>query len=158
LAGGVYDAKLQTDLHPPVDIKPRIFKVADNPLSVERPKPKPKPIAKAQPRRQQAEWKTFEATAYTPFCSEGCIGITKTGIPVSHTTKHNGKQIIAVDPSVIPLGSTVQIRFKSGKIIEATAQDTGAAIKGRRIDYLVATEGEAAEFGRQAVGVRVVRR
>jgi 3D (Asp-Asp-Asp) domain-containing protein len=156
LAGGVYDAELQTALHPPVNIKPWIFKVADNPN--DNPKPKPKPAAKAKPKRQQAEWKTFVATAYTPFCSEGCIGITKTGIDVSNTTKHNGKQIIAVDPSVIPLGSTVQIRFKSGKIIEATAQDTGAAIKGRRIDYLVATEGEAAEFGRQAIGVRVVSR
>src|SRR5579875_747558 len=45
------------------------------------------------------------ATAYTPFCSEGCTGTTSTGIDVSHSITYQGKRIIASDPSVIPLHS-----------------------------------------------------
>jgi 3D (Asp-Asp-Asp) domain-containing protein len=101
-------------------------------------------------------WQTFEATAYVALCDTGCTGITKTGLDVRNTTTHEGKRIIAVDPSVVPLGSSVDIRLADGTTFEATAQDTGGAIRGNRLDLLVSTEDTAWQFGRQTVEVRII--
>jgi 3D (Asp-Asp-Asp) domain-containing protein len=101
-------------------------------------------------------WQTFEATAYVALCDTGCIGITKTGIDVRNTTTHKGKRVIAVDPSVIPLGSAVEIQLSDGTTFEATAQDTGGNIRGQRIDLLTETEKEARQFGRQRLQVRII--
>lgn len=105
---------------------------------------------------QPSGWQTFEATAYTAYCAEGCTGTTATGLDVSHTIYHAGKRIIAADPSVIALGSTVEVRQADGTTFEAVAQDTGGAIKGAKIDVLVADEAGAVQFGRQSVQVRVI--
>jgi 3D (Asp-Asp-Asp) domain-containing protein len=106
---------------------------------------------------EEPVWQTFEATAYVALCDTGCIGITKTGIDVRNTTSHQGKRIIAVDPSVIPLGSSVEIHLSDGTTFEATAQDTGGAIRGNRLDLLVSTEDRAWQFGRQPVEVRIIK-
>ncbi|NLS42516.1 hypothetical protein EYH65_20440 [Bacillus subtilis] len=113
-----------------------------------------KPNAK-EPAKQSA-WQTFEASAYTADCPEGCSGVTATGIDVTGTIYHAGKRIIAVDPSVIALGSTVEIKQADGTTFEAMAQDTGGYIKGAKIDVLVANEADAVQFGRQSVQVRVI--
>lgn len=105
---------------------------------------------------KQSPWQTFEASAYTADCPEGCSGVTATGIDVTGTIFHAGKRIIAVDPSVIALGSTVEIKQADGTTFEAVAQDTGSAIKGAKIDVLVAREADAVQFGRQSVQVRVI--
>lgn len=72
------------------------------------------------------------------------------------TEYYEGRRVIAVDPSVIPLGSAVEIRLADGQVIEGTAQDVGGAIKGRRIDVLMAEYGAAVKFGRQDVKVRII--
>jgi 3D (Asp-Asp-Asp) domain-containing protein len=113
----------------------------------------PEPIVVEAPA---PEWHTFEATAYIALCDTGCTGITKTGIDVRNTTTHEDKRIIAVDPSVIPLDTTVDIRLADGTTFEATAQDTGSAIRGNRLDLLVSTEDRAWQFGRQTVEVRII--
>lgn len=64
--------------------------------------------------------------------------------------------IIAVDPQLIPLGSQVYIEFADGRGVYATAEDTGGAIKGRRIDIAMASVDEAYDFGRQNVRVYVI--
>jgi 3D (Asp-Asp-Asp) domain-containing protein len=107
-------------------------------------------------RNHNNEWITFEATAYTAFCDTGCTGVTKTGLDVSNTTTHGGRTIIAVDPAVIPLGSAVEIRLADGRVIAGTAQDTGGAIRGKRIDVLMSSEGQEREFGRQSVKIKVM--
>jgi 3D (Asp-Asp-Asp) domain-containing protein len=98
---------------------------------------------------------TVEATAYTADCT-GCIGITKSGVDVRHTTTHKGRTVIAVDPAVIALGTAVDIRLDNGRAIEAIAEDTGGAIKGARIDVLMANESAALEFGRQDVEITIL--
>jgi 3D (Asp-Asp-Asp) domain-containing protein len=112
----------------------------------------PEPIVEEAPA---PEWQTFEATAYVALCDTGCIGITKTGLDVRNTHIHEGKRIIAVDPSIIPLDTTVDIRLADGTTFEATAQDTGSTIQGHRLDLLVSTEDRAWQFGRQTVEVRI---
>jgi 3D (Asp-Asp-Asp) domain-containing protein len=65
---------------------------------------------------------TVWATSYDPNCY-GCSGITATGLKA-------GYGIIAVDPTVIPLGSKVYVPNYG----IAIAGDTGGAIKGNKID------------------------
>ena len=98
----------------------------------------------------------FEATFYTAFCPTGCTGITATGIDVRNTIYHEGKRVIAVDPNVIPLGSNVKVTLANGDSFEATAQDVGGAIKGNRIDILVASRDEAYRLGRMTAKVEVI--
>ncbi|UKL30060.1 3D domain-containing protein [Bacillus phage PK2] len=96
----------------------------------------------------------LEATAYTPFCDTGCIGITKTGEDVSDSPYVDGKRVVAVDPNVIPLGTTMTVHTSSGSF-DAIAEDTGGDIVGNRIDILVMTEKRANNFGRQSVTVEL---
>jgi 3D (Asp-Asp-Asp) domain-containing protein/peptidoglycan hydrolase CwlO-like protein len=74
---------------------------------------------------------TVYATAY-------CLtGTTATGLPV-------GPGIVAVDPTVIPLGTRMTIPGYG----DGVAADTGGAIKGNRIDVWIADCREAATFNR----------
>lgn len=92
---------------------------------------------------------TMEATAYGPDC-DGCSGITATGINIKQNPT---PKVVAVDPSVIPLGSRVWVEGYG----EAIAADTGGAIKGNRIDVLVKSEAYAANnWGRRTVKVKIL--
>ncbi|WP_194943394.1 3D domain-containing protein [Bacillus subtilis] len=126
-----------------------------------KPKARPKPkknneVANEKKPAKQNAWQTFEASAYTADCPEGCSGVTATGLDVTGTIYHAGKRIIAVDPSVIALGSMVEIKQADGTTFEAVALDKGGYIKGAKIDVLVANEADAVQFGRQSVQVRVI--
>lgn len=118
----------------------------------EKPKEKEaaKPAEKAAPEKksQSGQSMTMEATAYTAECY-GCSGVTATGIDLN---ADRNKKVIAVDPSVIPLGSRVHVEGYG----EAIAGDTGGAIKGNRIDLHVPTKGEAYDFGRRTVNITVL--
>src|SRR5699024_8712476 len=103
--------------------------------------------AAEQEQEQQAQTMTVEATAYTAEC-EGCSGITATGIDL---TQDRNAKVVAVDPSVIPLGSTVHVEGYG----TAIAGDTGGAIKGNRIDVHVPTTDEALQWGRKNVNITV---
>jgi N-acetylmuramoyl-L-alanine amidase len=89
-----------------------------------------------------------EATAYTADC-EGCSGITATGLDLKNNPD---KKVIAVDPDVIPLGSTVEVEGYG----EAVAGDVGSAIVGNKIDVFIPDEDEALEWGRQTITVKVL--
>lgn len=82
------------------------------------------------------------ATAYDACvrCCGKTDGITRSG------TKARVGQTIAVDPSVIPLGTKVYIP-ELGQVF--TAEDTGGAIKGNRIDIYMENHSQAEEFGVQ---------
>ncbi|MGH2319749.1 ubiquitin-like domain-containing protein [Planococcus sp. SE5232] len=88
------------------------------------------------------------ATAYTASCT-GCSGITATGINLH---ANPGLKVIAVDPSVIPLGSKVWVEGYGNAI----AGDTGGAIKGNKIDLFMANKSDALSFGRKQVKVRIL--
>lgn len=88
------------------------------------------------------------ATAYTAHCN-GCTGTTATGI---NLRANPNLKVIAVDPSVIPLGSKVWVEGYG----YAIAGDTGGAIKGKKIDLHVPTKAAAYNFGRRTVKVKVI--
>lgn len=81
---------------------------------------------------------TFTITHYCPcyVCCNKTDGITYTG------TKATEGRTIAVDPEVIPLGSTVIIGDQ-----EYIAEDVGGAIKGLRIDKYMDSHQEALNAG-----------
>lgn len=89
-----------------------------------------------------------EATAYTAYCN-GCSGITATGV---NLIRNPNAKVIAVDPSVIPLGTKVWVEGYG----YAVAADTGGAIKGNRIDLFIPNEGQASSFGRKKVKIRIL--
>lgn len=78
------------------------------------------------------------------FCTGPALGYTRTGMKaVAGDGSRSNPHIIAVDPGVIPLRSLVYIEGYGF----ATAQDTGGAIKGNRIDLLFNLHEETARFG-----------
>ena len=87
---------------------------------------------------------TMEATAYA--------GDTITATGATPVRNPNGLSTIAVDPSIIPLGSKVYIPGYG----EAIAADTGGAIKGHRIDLFLNSENECENWGRQNVTLYVL--
>ncbi|MFB4475909.1 3D domain-containing protein, partial [Oceanobacillus caeni] len=89
------------------------------------------------------------ATAYTANC-DGCSGITSTGVDLN--ANPNAK-VIAVDPSVIPLGSKVYVDGYG----YAVAADTGGSIKGNKIDVHVPTKAEAYKWGNRTVNVTILK-
>lgn len=93
---------------------------------------------------------TMKATAYSRF-DEGCNDYTATGAFARYG-------VVAVDPKVIPLGSTLYIVSNDGVYIYgvASAQDTGGAIKGNRIDLCFDTVEECFRFGRRECTVYVI--
>ncbi|MDQ0206113.1 peptidoglycan-binding protein [Alkalicoccobacillus murimartini] len=89
-----------------------------------------------------------EATAYTANCT-GCTGVTATGIDLN---KNPNQKVIAVDPSVIPLGSRVHVEGYG----EAIAGDTGGAINGNKVDLYMQSHSDAIAFGRQTINVTIL--
>lgn len=118
-----------------------------------QPAAKPAPVQKeAQPASSGNEASgrelTVTATAYTAHCN-GCSGVTATGIDLR---ANPGLKVIAVDPSVIPLGSKVHVEGYG----TAVAGDTGGAIKGNKIDIFMPDKSAATQFGRKTVKIKVL--
>ncbi len=94
-----------------------------------------------------------EATAYDLSAEEngGYAGQSATGVPLD-------KGVIAVDPSVIPLGTRVYIEAIDGSWSYgyAVAADTGGAIKGKRVDLCHRTQYECIQFGRRPCRVYIL--
>lgn len=114
--------------------------------------PSPIPEISEQPPKTE----TFTVTAYTAFCDSGCTGVTATGVDVRDSIYYKGKRIVAVDPDVVPLGTTVKIHMNDGRTITAIAKDTGGAINGHDLDLLVKSKAQAMKFGRQQLQVQVI--
>lgn len=98
------------------------------------------------------------ATAYDlSYASTGKLpGQPDYGITASGTKARVGA--VAVDPKVIPLGTKLYIEYADGTggYGYATAEDTGSAIKGYRVDLFFNTYQECIEFGRRRVIVYVL--
>ena len=89
----------------------------------------------------------MQATAYDPTAGSKTAMGTRARVGA-----------VAVDPRVIPLGSKLYIESMDGfaSYGYATAEDTGGAIKGNRIDLFYNSNSEANRFGRRNVKVYVL--
>lgn len=91
---------------------------------------------------------TVTATAYTAECN-GCSGVTATGQDLRANPE---QKVIAVDPTVIPLGTKVYVEGYGNAI----AGDVGGAIKGNKIDIFMPSNSDAVNFGVQTVKVTIL--
>lgn len=94
------------------------------------------------------------ATAYDPSPATNA-GYTKTAYGL---TPEYG--VVAVDPSVIPLGTRLYIESSDGGASwvygYCIAGDTGGAIKGNKVDLCYNTKEECIQFGRRSATVYVL--
>lgn len=99
---------------------------------------------------------SLSATAYDASSCGKVPG--QRGYGITATGAYAQKGIVAVDPSVIPLGTKLYIESADGRYVYgyAIAADTGGAIKGNRIDLCFDTNREALNFGRRAVKAYVL--
>lgn len=113
----------------------------------EKPLPKPTPLPEEEPSTPSGTTMSGQATAYV---ATGNLTATGT-VPGVHRT-------IAVDPSVIPLGSSVKITVPGAPSYSGIyiAEDTGGVVHGNIIDIFVGSEPEAKNFGRQSITFQVL--
>jgi len=99
-----------------------------------------------------------EATAYDlSYASCGKNpGDPAYGITYSGTHARPG--VIAVDPRVIPLGSKVYVESldSTSDYGFASAEDTGSAIKGNKVDLFINNNKAALRYGRRYVRVYII--
>jgi uncharacterized protein YabE (DUF348 family) len=92
---------------------------------------------------------TFESTGKNP--DHPLYGITRSGTRVR-------PGVVAVDPKVIPLGTKLYVKSLDGSADYgfASAEDTGGAIKGNKIDLYYESPEVVRKFGRKNVLVYIL--
>lgn len=103
---------------------------------------------KAETTKPEGKTMVMEATAYS--CNEGFIGggnLTAMGQDL-----RVDPMAIAVDPTVIPLGTKLYVEGYG----EAIASDTGGAIKGNIIDLHFSDVSQCINWGRRQVSVTIL--
>ena len=127
--------------------KPAADRISEKPVA-QAPKEREPKVEAASTSNTSSKEITVRATAYTASC-EGCSGTTATGINLK---ANPNTKVIAVDPTVIPLGSKVYVEGYGNAI----AGDTGGAIKGNRIDLFIPSEQDAINFGVKQLKVTIL--
>ena len=89
----------------------------------------------------------LEDVTITFYCCEQYPHICGTGNGITASGRRVTPYVsCAVDPDVIPLGSTIMIEY-NGEMVYLRADDTGPAIKGNRLDIAVMGHQEALDLG-----------
>ena len=109
------------------------------------PPPPPPPPPPAPAVQVQAVSTSGQALGSFVVTCYDLTGRTASGVPTSMAT-------VAVDPSVIPLGSTINIAGVGDRV----AQDTGGAIIGHRLDLWLPTYADCVSWGVQTRSVTLV--
>lgn len=148
----VSEPKKVVEIEPIVEEAPVVeAPVVEEPVVVEEAVTEPAATTTETPEAETASARsgqtiTVEATAYSTNQPE-LSDTTATGINLNENPN-----VIAVDPSVIPLGSTVYVPGYGTFI----AGDTGSAIIGNRIDVHITDLTQAMNFGRQTMDVQIL--
>lgn len=105
-----------------------------------------KPEKKKVKKKRKNKLVRFKLTAYCPCveCSGGYGRHTSTG------ARARSNHTIAVDPDVIPYGTSVEIDGKS-----YVAEDCGGGVKGNHIDIFFDTHAEVETFGLRHKNVQI---
>ena len=122
--------------------------VVSNVETKEKSEPSTKPATVSNEVKSTSSGKEFEAeaTAYS-YKQVGLSNYTAMGIDL-----RSNPNVIAVDPSQIPLGTLVEVPGYG----VAIAGDTGGDIKGNRIDLHYPEVQQAMDFGRQKITIKVM--
>ena len=126
--------------------KKRASRANSSAVSVKTVSAKTTSTAKTNTSTSVAGMTQFRSTAY----SYGTTTASGTHVQEGRT--------IAVDPSVIPLGTKVRITCPSYPSINGvyTAEDTGRVIKGNIIDVYIQSHSKAIDYGRRTIYVEIL--
>jgi 3D (Asp-Asp-Asp) domain-containing protein len=117
------------------------FAIDTTPSPSEPPPPPVESVTQGQPSATITTGAPRPGGTMSVFATGYCLkGTTATGLPV-------GPGIVAVDPTVIPLGTRMTIPGYG----EGVAADTGGGVAGARIDVWIASCAEARKFSRTVV-------
>lgn len=122
---------------------------------------KPEQYSNSQPENNDSNTEktsigTFNVTYYSVGDGMTPSTVTANGTDVSNTIySPEGHNIIAVDTSVIPMNSIVEVTV-NGNTFTAKASDTGSAINGNKIDILVSSPSEALNNGVQTAEIKII--
>ena len=95
----------------------------------------------------------IEDVTITFYCCEARPHICGTGTGITASGRRVTPYVsCAVDPDVIPLGSTIMIEY-NGEMVYLRADDTGPAVKGNHIDIAVPTHDFALSLGVQTADI-----
>ena len=95
----------------------------------------------------------LEDVTITFYCCEARPHICGTGTGITASGRRVTPYVsCAVDPDVIPLGSTIMIEY-NGEMVYLRADDTGGAVNGNHIDIAVPTHDFALSLGIQTADI-----
>lgn len=95
----------------------------------------------------------LEDVTITFYCCEGRPHICGTGTGITASGRRVTPYVsCAVDPDIIPLGSTIMIEYNGG-MVYLRADDTGPAVRGDHIDIAVKGHSEALSLGVQTADI-----
>ena len=95
----------------------------------------------------------IEDVTITFYCCEARPHICGTGNGITASGRRVTPYVsCAVDPDVIPLGSTIMIEY-NGEMVYLRADDTGGAVNGNHIDIAVPTHDFALSLGIQTADI-----
>jgi 3D (Asp-Asp-Asp) domain-containing protein len=92
----------------------------------------------------KGSWQSFQATAYSVEGQTASGKQTREG------------RTVAADPSVLPLGTRIEVKGAGSYDGVYVVHDAGRKIKGREIDIFIDAPAEAKQFGKKPVRVRVL--
>ena len=82
--------------------------------------------------------------------TSGCADLTAEPVATEGRT-------VAVDPNVIPYGTTIEVIYPDGSRARYVAEDCGGAIKAQRLDVFFADHQTAREYGVRTAYVFLVQ-
>lgn len=95
----------------------------------------------------------LEGATITFYCCEERPHICGTGTGITASGRRVTPYVsCAVDPDVIPLGSTIMVEYNGG-MVYLRADDTGTAVKGNHIDIAVKEHQEALSLGTKTADI-----
>ena len=95
----------------------------------------------------------LEDAIITFYCCEARPHICGTGTGITTSGRRVTPYVsCAVDPDVIPLGSTIMIEY-NGEMVYLRADDTGPAVEGDHIDIAVKGHSDALSLGVQTADI-----
>ena len=95
----------------------------------------------------------LEGATITFYCCEERPHICGTGTGITASGRRVTPYVsCAVDTDIIPLGSTIMIKY-NGEMVYLRADDTGPAVKGDHIDIAVPTHDFALSLGVQTADI-----
>lgn len=95
----------------------------------------------------------LEDAIITFYCCEARPHICGTGTGITASGRRVTPYVsCAVDPDVIPLGSTIMVEYNGG-MVYLRADDTGTAVKGNHIDIAVKEHQEALSLGTKTADI-----